>query len=281
MPLIIDPSAGNAPPLVSITSPDGILTAVSIPASGGVYLEADFSGWATRPTFVRFVRGADTIVASGNSAVAVAGQAIAYDDHAPLGVASVWRAIGLDVDGATLGESAQAALMVPAPAAPLDLWIKSVFDPDLNLRVMVSEAGERAFEGRLALSSVQGSPFPSGSYDVLSAGTWPISFLTGPETSQSRVLDLLRSGVLLVQTTVDYDLPDMFCLPASASVALLGAPGSGNRLWTLSLTEVDRPSVSGFPLVIPGRSYGAVVDGFTSYDAAASALPTYADWTTP
>ncbi|NJP75680.1 hypothetical protein HCJ99_33935, partial [Streptomyces sp. C1-2] len=75
-------------------------------------------------------------VRSGNLAWAIEGVGQAYDHEAPLGVAVAYTAVPLYADG-TWGPSSSLAVVVPAPdpGHSKDLWIKSIDQPGLSMRV--------------------------------------------------------------------------------------------------------------------------------------------------
>lgn len=216
-------------------------------------------------------------VRSGDPAWAVEGVGTAYDHEAPLGVPVVYTATPIYKDGST-GPSTALAVTVPAPVPgeDRDLWLKSIDEPGLSLRVMlVSWPGPTA-AGRQETLDVDGSPYRAVAYDVHGAETIPIVVDVSPE-DVDRMRKLLDRGVLLAQTRQGYYFPDAFHVPADVTgptpTGKLGSSEGYQFGWTIE--PIERPDTSGQPLMLPGWSYDAVAQQFGTYDAVASSYASY------
>lgn len=274
MSIVIDPDAPPVVPPVEVTSPDGILTARRDDAWAGVVLTADYTGADPVPGRVRLVRvgpdGQETPVRSGDLAWAPGGLAVAYDHEAPLGVPVTWYAYPVAADG-TLGTRSQgAALTIPEPDAPRDVWLKSVNDPATSLRVLVTSWPTQEYAARQQRLDILGAASPVIGIDTWSLGSGDVQILTESLDERIALLGLLTSGsVLLAQTRGAYGRPDAYMVPGAPSEQMIGAATDPGRLWTVTMTSVDRPPTLDAGLRIPGRSYA---------DTAVM-LPTYADRT--
>ncbi|MFC8009161.1 hypothetical protein [Streptomyces cinereoruber] len=271
MPIIISPSDIPPDPPVEAVSPDGYLTARRDDPWAGVMLIASFP---SGPARVRFVRtGADGVevpVRGGDVAWAPGGVAVAYDHEAPLGVSSAWYAYPIGWDGTVGARSDGASVTPPAPAPFRDVWLKSLTDPAMSLRVQVMAWPELAYAERQQRFDVDGAASPVMRVDEWSLPSSSVVIETDTLDERQALLDLLRSkSVLLAQTRTEYGRPDAYWVPGAFSESMTGGAADPGRSWTVAVTAVDRPTTVGAPTRIPGRSY----------DDSAALWPTYADRT--
>jgi hypothetical protein len=273
--IVIDPTAPPPVPPVEVTSPDGILTARRDDTWAGVVLTADYTDADPVPGRVRLVHagpdGIEVPVRSGDLAWAPGGLAVAYDHEAPLGAPVTWYAYPVAADG-TLGARSQgAALTIPEPGDSVrDVWLKSLTDPAASLRVLVLSWPVLEYGARQQRLDILGAASPVISVDAWALGSGEASILTETLAERAALLGLLKSGsVLLAQTRGAYGRPDAYLVPGTVSEQMAGDATDPGRIWTVSLTAVDRPPTLDAGLRIPGRSYADT----------GRALPTYADRT--
>lgn len=278
MPIILASGWSNPAPPATATSPDGVLTVTADAANGGVLLRADFSGLATHPKYVRFLRGSER-VRSGDPARSPGGHAVAYDAEAPLGGTSTWTAVPLDADEEPGTSSAGASLLVPAPTGSRTLWVKSLDRPSLSMAVTLLRPLPSVSRGaRVALHEVPGDTYPGGSWDVRSARQVSLQALTATLAERDQMWALLDSGILLVQGIEAWGLGGLYALPGDVDEAYVGSVMSDQRrIWTIPLAEQRRPATLDSPLYVPGKSYGDSLAAAATYAARLSMWPTYGD----
>lgn len=273
MPIIIDPGDVPPDPPVESVSPDGILTARRDDPWAGILLIADYSADPTVAQ-VRFIRvsagGEEAPVRGGDVAWAPGGVAVAYDHEAPLGVSSSWYAEPIGWGGTVGARSAGAALTPPLPAVPDDVWLKSLTDPALSMKVRVMSWPTLEYGERQQRYDILGASSPVMRVDVWSLATSTVTIETATLADRLRLLALLQSGAtLLAQTRLEYGRPDAYWVPGAISESMPGAAYDPHRTWEVPVTAVDRPATVGTPTRIPGRSY----------DDSGITWPTYADRT--
>lgn len=272
MPFIV-PAGTTLPPAPTVVvSMDGILTATLDAAFAGVQLFASFDEAVT----VRFSRQDGTPVRSGSPAPAIAGEALAYDHEMPLGVATAWTATAFDGDGNVIETSDPVTVTVPAQTAITDVWLKSVTNPSLSLKALaVNGVPSMTYSARQSFSDVVGSAYPVGSFDVWSAGSSDWVFLVQSAAERAQLMECLESGVVLVQTHPLMDFDDMYLLAGDITRSYAGSALQVDQIIGASLTQVERPSVEGSPLLQPGRTWRWVVDHFDTWDTLKAA---YGSW---
>lgn len=274
MAMFVPASTANPVPPTTVTSLDGFLTAVLYQQS--VYLVADFGNTAVRK--VRFTRTPDQLVRSGNDRWAPSGRAHAYDNEAPQGVASTWIATPIDKTGALGAPSQAVSLTIPKLTGAYNSWLKSTEQPGLSMPVFVvggDSLPSFTHTARNQLSQVQGSPFQAGAWDKHLNPSPTLVCYTDADINQDQMNQLLDSGPLLFQTDPDYRLNDFYFLPDDVTMDLNGSAANLTRKWTIGTQQIDRPTPYGAPLIIPGRSYQTVKDGFASYAALKLAYPSF------
>jgi len=288
MPMIVDPTAPPVTPPERVTSPDGWLAALVDEQWAGVVLSynATTAPAAPRAADIRKVRitrqdpraAAPVPVRSGDAAWAVEGIGTAYDHEAPLGVPVIYIATPIYADG-TEGPASSLSVTVPAPVAgdDLDLWIKSVDEPGLSLRVMIVEWSGPTSAARQDALDVEGSAYRVVAYDEHGAETVQVK-IDVPPARVDQVRELLRSGVLLAQVRPGYYSPDAFHVPADISgptpTGKLGSSEGYQFAWTIE--PIERPATARQPMRMPGWSYDSVAERFDTYDSVAASYPSYA-----
>jgi hypothetical protein len=282
MPMIVDPSAPHITPPTPAVSPDGWLTASVDATYAGVLLGVDYTaatpyGDAADVRKVRIMRtdpGAVPVpVRSADTAWAIEGVGAAYDHEAPLGVAVVYTATPILVDGSE-GPSSSVSVTVDEPEAPADVWIKSLDEPGLSARVTVTSWPQLQWASRIDSADVAGSRYAATAQDVYAAAASEISI--DAEGSQIEVLrELLTTpGVRLLQTRGAARRPDQFVLFASPAEAVDTTPDEA-RTFTASVQEVARPDTAGQPMRMPGWSYDILAANYATWDAVASTFASY------
>lgn len=274
MAIVIDPSIPPPAPPVEAVSPDGILTARRDDAYAGVYLIANYTSASPPPQRVRFVRvGADGTVAEvrgGDAAWAPGGLAVAYDHEAPLGASSVWFAYPVTASGTVGTPSEGVALAVPEPDPPQDVWLKSITDPGLSLRVLVLAWPQLEYAERQERFDVLGASAPVMRVDTWSLPTSTVTIETATLAERTALRSLLTAGTtVLAQTRAEYGREDTYWVPGKITETMPGDADDPHRTWEVPVTAVDRPPTIDTPLRIPGRSYAD----------SAGPWPTYADRT--
>ncbi|WP_263170690.1 hypothetical protein [Streptomyces sp. SCSIO ZS0520] len=287
MPMIVDLSAPPITPPSQVTSPEGWLTAVVDDPWAGVYLAVDYTAAVPLPAAdqvhrVRIVRQDPSAaeaapVRSADSAWALEGVGQAYDHEAPLGVGVTYTATPQYADG-SWGTPTSLGLTVPAPAPgrTRDLWIKSIEQPGLSLRVAYGPAQGTTSGGRQDSAARSGSPYSAIAYDTAAAPaeTVTVDVLTG-QVEQFR--ELIRSGVLLAQVRPGYRIPDRYFVPGDVAEKPTGKLGAtGGYAVTFDVVPIERPATAGQPMCAPGWTYDDLAAAFATYDAVTASYPSYA-----
>ncbi|MFE9920471.1 hypothetical protein ACFYQA_02455 [Streptomyces sp. NPDC005774] len=287
MPMIVDPSAPQISLPTTVTSPDGWLTAVVDDQWAGVYLGVDYPGGAVPlPGAGQVVRtlitrqdpggGVPVPVRSADLAWALDGVGQGYDHEAPLGVAVAYTARPQYADG-SWGPSSSLGLVVPAPAPAQtkDLWLKSLEEPGLSMRVMYGPAQGTSSAARQEVADRTGSPYTAVAYDTAAA---PSEAVQVDVLSQDieRFRELIRSGVLLAQVRPGYRILDRFFVPGEVGEKPTGKLGAtGGYTVTFTIEPIERPATAGQPMRAPGWSYDAMAAQFASYDAVTASYSSY------
>ncbi|MEU1496048.1 hypothetical protein [Streptomyces sp. NPDC005732] len=282
MPMIVDPSAPHITPPTPAVSPDGWLTASVDATYGGVLLGVDYTAGtpyahAANVRKVRIMRTdpgrAPVPVRSADTAWAIEGVGPAYDHEAPLGVAVVYTATPILVDGST-GPPSSLAVTVDEPEKPADVWIKSLDEPGLSARVTVTSWPQLQWSSRIDSADVAGSRYAATSQDVYAAAASDITIdAEGDQIELLRKL-LTTPGVRLLQTRSAARRPDQFVLFGDPAEALDTTPDEA-RTFTAAVREVERPDTAGQPLRMPGWSYDILAAQYASYDAVSSTFSSY------
>lgn len=269
MPTVDTAFAQPAPP-VSVSSPDGLLSATVDAANGGVLLFADFEGTALQAAGgadrVRFYRGDGTLVRSGDPAWAPGGTAVAYDHEAPVGGSVAYYAVPETLSGAQGAATATLAVSVPEPTDVRSLWLKSPLQPALSALVWVEDPPQIASAARTSVTPISGAPLGVTSWDVRTGMTTSMVIVTETAAEAATVEALLDAGPLLIQTKVAYDFPDAYWLPGDWSRDRVARMDNPMSRWTVPFVQCRRPATLDAPLMIPGNSYDT--PPYVSYDAA-------------
>ncbi|MFJ4356926.1 hypothetical protein ACIP25_11715 [Streptomyces massasporeus] len=235
---------------------------------------------AVTPETIRKVRitrtdpGRDPVpVRSADLAWAIGGVGAAYDHEAPLGAAVVYTATAVRADGSD-GPTSALAVMVPEPAVPADVWIKSVDEPGLSARVTVTAWPQLQWESRIDTADVAGSRYAATAQDVYASAGSDISIdAQGDQIEALRTL-LTTPGVRLIQTRSANRRPDQFVLFATPTESVDTTPDA-TRTFTAAVREVERPGTANQPLRIPGWSYDHLAAQYASYSAVESTFGSY------
>ncbi|MDX2802373.1 hypothetical protein PV365_43395, partial [Streptomyces scabiei] len=167
---------------------------------------------------------------------------------------------------------------VPAPAVAetKDLWVKSLEEPGLSMRVMLMAAQGTTSAGRMDTAVRSGSPYTAVAYDTAAAPSETVSVdVLAEDIAAFR--RLIRSGVLLAQVRPGYQVPDRFFVPGDVAEKPTGRLGStGGYTVTFDIVPIERPDTSGQPMAAPGWSYDLLAAQFGTYDAVTASYATYA-----
>ncbi|MEF9903668.1 hypothetical protein [Streptomyces sp. P9-A2] len=287
MPMIVDPSAPQITPPTTITSPDGWLTAVVDDQWAGVYLGVNYpggpvplpnAGQVVKTLITRQDPGGSTPVPvrSADLAWALDGVGQAYDHEPPLGGAVAYTARPQYADG-SWGPTSSLGLVVPAPAPAQtkDLWLKSLEEPGLSMRVMYGPAQGTSSAARQEAADRTGSPYAAIAYDTAAAPSEQVSVdVLAADIAQFR--RLIRSGVLLAQVRPGYRIPDRYFVPGEVGEKATGKLGStGGYTVTFDIVPIERPATAGQPMRAPGWSYDAMAAAFATYDAVTASYSSY------
>lgn len=284
MPMIVDPDAPHVTPPAVVASPDGWLRATVDAVHAGVVLAVDYTagtplGTAANVMKVRITRtdpGAvgPVLVRSADLAWAIGGVGAAYDHESPLGVAVIYTATAIYADGSS-GPSSSLAVTVPVPAAPADVWIKSIDEPSLSARVTVTAWPALKWTARIDQVAVRGSEYPVASQDVYGA---PGSDITiDAEGEQIAILEQLLTtpGVRLIQTGPANQRADQYALFSDPEQSIDTTPDA-SRTYVAGVIQVARPATADQPMRMPGWSYDALAEAFATYDAVTASYSSYA-----
>lgn len=225
---------------------------------------------------VRFMRKPDQYVRSGYDAKAPDGVAHAFDIEAPLSVQSTWVAYPVFFDGSVGEPSAGVTLINSEPTGFYDTWLKSVDQPELSHRVLLTKDNIPSFNhpARNNISNPQGRKYPVVSRDKHVAASLTLTAYTQTTDEEEMMEALLESGTLLFQTKAEYHVKDFYCVVGDFEMSLTGA-GTAlvSRRWTIPLQIVDRPTPIEAPFVIPGESYDDMAN--QTYDQLGDAWSSY------
>lgn len=276
MPIILLPATPNPTAPASATSSDGRLSVYADTAHAGVLLSADFSALSTKPVKVRFLRGG-LRVRSGDPAWAPGGQAVAYDQEAPLGVAASWTAVPIFLDGTEGSATTAASLTVPAMDAAVDCWVKPVNNPSLAVAYPLhNDEIQVQWTARVQSYSVPGASFPVGSYDRRSMAPLSLTMRTTTHAQRNALNDALDEGPVLVQLRDVFGIEDFYAVPGDSSERyLLGTISGPIRDMPTTFAPVSRPPTVDSPLFIPGRSWDEQLAVAPTWNDRLSMWPTW------
>lgn len=282
MGITVDPTFVPPPPLETVTSPDGLLSAKIDPGHGSVLLWVNYSTQPTPlPQRVRFYRGDGTLVRSGDPAWAPGGIAVAYDHEAPIGRPATYYAVPVYRDDSVGVQTAGVTVVVPWVADPSQVWVKSPGNPAVSalLDAATFEEDGRAF--RPSFNAIQGSRLGVATWDVAQGLAGTLTVKTDDFAQYEAMLRLFDGGPLLIQANPECSgIPDFYALPDGNLASLRRVPtgyGYGKRDWPIHLTECIRPATLDAPLRVPGNSYAETDPDFPTYQAAMDTGATYAD----
>lgn len=162
------------------------------------------------------------------------------------------------VSKATAGQSNAVVVTIPARAGgAMDpaLWLKSISNPSLSMRLNAASTGEGNFAGMSSPQIVLGSAFPSATYRQRQARATTITVYTFNMTDFDRMTALVDSDVIMLQSPPGFSRKDGYYLIGKAQFSRYGTAQSGIFQWNLELTQFDRPPTANSPLEVPGFSF--------------------------
>lgn len=279
MGILVNPAAALTTGPATNTSTDGHLKVTAATNGAGVYLEADFSGASPQPVQVRFFRADDdSLVRSGDPAWAPAGQAIAFDHEAHVGLPAAYYARPVTSFGGSSGtRTGVATVTTTEPTGLADLWLKSPGNPALSILVDPEDPPEETYTGRTVSTTIVGDPRPASSWDVHSASTFSLVIVTNSGADNAVLLALMDTGPILLQTRAGWDFPERYALPGDVVRTRVARMGGRLNRWSVGFTQCRRPATLDAPLRIPGNSWDTLVDRFDTWSAVSAAVGSWRD----
>ncbi|WP_186783725.1 hypothetical protein [Streptomyces sp. CBG33] len=164
------------------------------------------------------------------------------DYEAPLGVPVQYRVRLTQVSG---GSASLSYITDPVTldAETLDVWIKDPGQPARSCRATVQTLPEWQRDARQGVHYVKGRARPIVISDVRSSRTGSLGLVTRTTSERDALWWVLESGAtLLIQWPPDWGESDVYVSVGDVTEGhITGLAEHHDRVWTLALTEVDRP----------------------------------------
>lgn len=164
---------------------------------------------------------------------------LGYDYEAPIGRDLRYQASAYDGGGSLIGQSSIETITWNTS----DTWLKDPLNPSRNIRVLMADPGEEAFDAPTGLNTILGRPTPIIVTEVRQSATGTLGILTLTD-SDAGTLHLLTStgNILLVQTDPSFGLGNLyFALQKIASDRVTPLGFLPERSWGLQYVETDVP----------------------------------------
>ena len=198
-------------------------------------VEASYDGGTTWQA----VRGATRLVVNGNS--------VTITDHeAPNDTPAQYRARATRV---VSGEVVTGPWVVGSTSAQWHLegnevWLKDPAHPELSMRVCVSQLPDALYDRVVGVFRPIGAHYPVVVSDVLQAFSATAGVMTATVAEATAFLELVKAPVLLAQSpALPWGWGSRYVALGAVTSAHLGPTSpKGERLWSLSMFEVDRPA---------------------------------------
>ena len=259
------------------------ITASADPAWGSVLLDIDLSGsagvWFITVTRTNNTTGAVDLVRSGDHIVAPGGFLAVYDLEAPLGTSVTYTAQAYTYLDVATGSPAQATVTSP-DLSPLLAWVKSWDEPGASLPLQVSTVGFLPRKRKVARYDVIGRSNPVVHSFGLSGREGFIEVNALDWTTIDAVEELFAQDRLLIQFSPSLHIPDAFVAAGDMQPTVIGPRQGEAQKWRVDVTEMDRPSTEGWPLMAPGVTWESQATAFDSYTDAAAQFDSWSEYAT-
>jgi hypothetical protein len=284
------------PPILDVTSIDGLIRARVIPAYAGVYLNVDFRSLLTNPAYdwynpfkgtiyrrdsegnVVIVRGADQRTQYG-------GVFSVFDDEVKFGEVYTYWVDGYQRDG-TVHSSYTASVRTWAPDGGYDMpgvWFKSLDDISKSQPVRVISWKGGNYEANFAQSKILNSRFAGINTRVRSAFTTSMTILTDGEEEYEAFLDMAASGIVFVVGLSKHRRRTGYYVLGDIAPTRIGETvHSSYDAWTVEMIEQDRPGTQGQNgPVLPWRNLADRLYEYPRFEDSTGSGRTYGDGSEP
>jgi len=256
-------------------SSDGVVTPSVMSDGVTVRLVVDFTATgspikATAATTVYSV--SVTEQATGNQVRGISsapgGAVVGVDGEAPQGVALSYVAQAFGASGNLLATSTAASLTVAVPATGKGTWLKSLGTPSLSCNVYAATLPAWSADIATAVIQVIGRSDPIVVQDVRQYETGTLEALTRTAADEGALRALLASpGPYLLQWPASGSADRYVTVGKVDRKRTSNQFSDPNRVWTLPLTQVARPPVTGWSVAIPGKTYADTQAALATYAA--------------
>ncbi|MFI0211961.1 hypothetical protein ACH4OV_25235 [Streptomyces diastaticus] len=249
--VVEDANPGEVYYLDAVALTEGGLVAVAEPADGGgVSITArglSAGGPTWRWGLYRLIAGQPQQPVRGWSGdlegqTITSDVAVTVDYEAPLGIPIQYRVRLTQVSG---GSASLSYITDPITidAETLDVWIKDPGQPARSCRATVQTLPEWQRDARQGVHYVRGRVRPIVISDVRSSRTGSLGLVTRTTSERDALWWVLETGAtLLIQWPPDWGESDVYVSVGDVTEGhITGLAEHHDRVWTLALTEVDRP----------------------------------------
>lgn len=201
--------------------------------------------------------------------------AVITDYEAPLGIPVQWRVTSKDPGGSSsLGFTSDPLTL---EAETLDVWLKDPGLPARSMRATVQSLPEWQRAARQGVNTVRGRARPIVISDVRSSRTGSVSLVTQSEGERDALWWVLESGsILLLQWPPGWGERDTYVSVGDVTEGhITELAEHSDRVWTLALTEVDRP-IGGI-VGSPDRTWQDVANAGSDWAAVLADATTWLD----
>lgn len=259
-----------------------ILTVAARPYAA-IGITIDWTGTVPAPQLTlvtRLVAGVTVNVRGADMASTPGGFGYVQDNEAPLSGVITYRAYGYSDTGALMATSPTTPINLTAPAIPT-AWLKGVDNPHLSREVVLADVLDEQWTQQtetftlvpdsvgVAYPVVWQAPGPSGYEGRL-------LLRVGSKAEHDALMALVTSGVLLLQSTVEYGHPrDMYLRVPGGKVVKPQIPGWVLRWLDVPFIEVGRPDTADSPVIVPGWTYDIADAAYATYALRDAAFASY------
>jgi hypothetical protein len=159
---------------------------------------------------------------------------------------------------------------IPAPATGWDdpsTWIKSLDNPTLSMQVAIDSWPEFVWAADDDLQSLPEGGYFGGSYTGLQGIKTTGTFLVQGAERADAFLTLLKSKLVLLQTSPMFNRPSIFAVVGSVKRADVGRMEQQYYSFTVELTQVERPTTVDAPSRMPTRSFADRMARYPTFNA--------------
>lgn len=264
MPIVATPTAFPPSDPTDSTSPDGHIRAVVDPLYGGVKLLVDYTLYdptlpqpLANPFACTLYRetpdGEITTVRGGNPYANYAGKGRLYDQEGPLDTLTTYWAVPMLADGTDGPPCAGVQVRTSSPYP--GMWLVSPTQPGSSILSYSSSSRDGTYAGNSDLQKVLDSPYPAVTLEVGSSLTQTMTLYTFTQAQAVAAKALFDQRIFFRKAT-SWEQPDgWFVIQDVQRAAAVSVKGQGCLMWTLSLTEIERPATDGQFVSIPGATF--------------------------